>query len=69
MVVSPVKVVRMPICTDLLRIDQAFAHGIAEHGAVIDAAAIVDFDIAVGVEMHQRQGSMLFGMGLEQADR
>ena len=50
----------------LAGIDQAFADRVAEHGAVIDAAAIIGFDIAMGIEMDERQGAVLLGMGLEQ---
>ena len=32
---------------------------------MIDAAAIIHFNIPVGIKMHERQGAMLLEMGLE----
>ena len=63
---SPVKVVRMPIWIDWRGIDHAVADRIVEHRAVIDAAAIIGLDIAMRIEMHERQRAMHLGMGLEQ---
>src|SRR5688572_4781618 len=48
------------------RLNQAIADGIVEHGAVIDAPSLIRLDIAMGVEMKERQGPIFFGMGFEQ---
>ncbi len=51
------------------RIDDSIADSIVEHGAVIDAVAVIGLDISMGIEMHQRQGAMHFGMRLQQGIR
>ncbi|EJT86203.1 hypothetical protein PPS11_00335 [Pseudomonas putida S11] len=50
------------------RVHQAFAGGMPEHGAVVDALAfLVRPGVAVRIEVDQRQRAMATGMGLEQA--
>jgi hypothetical protein len=46
-------------------IDETVADRIIEHGAVIDAAALVGLDIAVRVEMHKAERSLFSRMSLE----
>ena len=45
----------MPTWIERLGSITPVAHRIVEHRAVIDAAAIIGLDIAMGVEMHERQ--------------
>jgi hypothetical protein len=51
-----------------LRVDQAFARGVIEHRPVIDAAGTVGVvpGVRMGVEMDQRQRSVLPGVRLQQ---
>ncbi len=49
-----------------LRVDDAVAGRQVEHGAMVGAAAFIGLDVAVSVEMHQRQGAMFAGMRLQQ---
>ncbi len=48
-----------------LRVDHALAHRIVEHAAMVDPAALVLFDVAMRVELHQRERPVFRGMGLE----
>ncbi len=49
-----------------VRIDQPLAHGAGDEGAVIDPASVVEPGVLMGVEMHERERTMLGGMGFEQ---
>ena len=49
-----------------LGIDHPVLHRIVEHRSVIDPPAIIGLDIAMRVEMDERQGPVTLGMRLEQ---
>ena len=50
----------------LLGVYQPFLHRVAKHGAVVDATAVIGFNVAVRIEVDERQGAVLLGMCPEQ---
>src|SRR5215207_2594781 len=50
-------------------VDQAVADGIVEHGSMINAAAGIGLDVAMGVEMDKRQRTVFGGMSPEKGIR
>ena len=48
------------------RVDDAVAHGAADEGAMVDALAVVEPGVLMGVELHHGQRPVLGGMGFQE---